>query len=184
MYEASHSTGLNLSLEKAFVQSIHRFMLCSTRYNILSGKGLRIHRMSATCIHRWLNFHAWNFSTSEKWFFSDMSCLYWNDVSRECKLPMGSFFYHYAAVASNCAFRARSVHTYATLSQFKRSCAPHCVSQCASDCDADRSLRKISIDSFFEPLNIIFKSKIISRESIREALHIYENLGNTFYEKI
>ena len=51
MYKAGHSTGLNLSLGKACLRLIHRFMLCLTRCNILSGKSLRIHWMSATCFN-------------------------------------------------------------------------------------------------------------------------------------
>ena len=50
VYEASHSKGLNLSLSKACVLSIHRFMLCSKRRYILSEKWLWTYRMSATYI--------------------------------------------------------------------------------------------------------------------------------------
>ena len=96
---------------------------------------------------------------------------------------MGSFFYHCVAVASNCAFRARSVHSYATFSQFKRSCAPHCVSQSASDCDADRSSRQISIYSVFELLNIIFLNRKSSHVNLFVKLYISMKIqGNTCYE--
>ena len=99
-------------------------------------------------------------------------------------LPMGSFFYHCVAVASNCAFCARSVHSYATFSQFKRSCAPHCVSQCASDCDADRSSRQISMCSVFELLNIIFLNRKSPHVNLFVKLYISMKIREALFMRV
>jgi hypothetical protein len=52
-YEINHHAGLNLSFEKklAINQRMHGSILSPMRGDILSEKGLRIDRMSATCIN-------------------------------------------------------------------------------------------------------------------------------------
>ena len=73
--------------------------------------------------------------------------------------PWDHFLGRCGAVASKYTFCGHSVHSCASASQFKRSCAPHCVLHCASDCGTFRSLLAVSIYLIFEPRSNIFSDR-------------------------
>ena len=73
--------------------------------------------------------------------------------------PWDHFLGRCSAVASKYTFCGHSVQSCAFASQFKRSCAPHCVFHCASDCGTFRSLLAVSIYLIFEPRSIIFSHR-------------------------
>ena len=91
--------------------------------------------------------------------FSRLSCVCPDRCARLKYFPGDHFLGRCGAVASKYTFCDHSVHSCATASQFKRSCAPHCVFHCASDCGTVRSLPAVSIYITFEPLSIIFLNR-------------------------
>ena len=94
----------------------------------------------------------------------------WRTFSKAHPLhPMGSFFNQCVAVASNYA---HSVHSYATLSQFKPNCAPYCF--------AVRG--KSRIIWFSSPKSNFFESKTHFMLIYSWSSTCLEERKNTFYE--
>ena len=93
-------------------------------------------------------------------------------------LPMGSFFTTTSQLLQMAPF-ALDPCTVTPLRHNLSAVVRHTVSQCASDCEADRSSRKISIYSVFEPLNVIVLNRKSSHVNLFVKLYISMEIQET-----